>query len=712
MIQNSFANAKLISLRKIHVLVFTDINRPEKVYFNFVEGLKKPISLRIVRQTSMNNTYFFELELPFDYPFGENCTILTNEFGAISIDISHSTSFKEFDELFNYDGFLGHKYSKEETSFYLWAPISTSVVLNIQDDNGNFVKYGLKRQDKGVYYISLKGDYLNHLYFYEVVNGGVTRSTPDPWSYGASLDSIYSAVIDIDSIKNKIKIPTTKLEKASDAIIYEMHIRDFTENVESNVVNKGKYLGVIEEGRTSIYGDKVSLDYLKDLGITHLQIQPILDFNLKDNYNIKTEYNWGYDPIHMFSIEGSYATHPEIPSNRIEEFRMMVDKLHECNIKVVVDVVYNHLYEYLDVAMEKVVPNYFFRKMPNGRQAMASGCGNDFASERYMGRKAIVDSCHMLFDIYDIDGIRFDLMGLMDIDTLLAIEKDVKSIKEDAILYGEGWNMGNELKDDQKGSQENAFKLRNYGFFNDSFRDIIKGPTFMDKLHVKGYINGDNNYALGAQFALLGSTCNHTYPLKYENINQSINYVECHDNNTLFDKLSVSNANEDKETLLDRVKLANTLVMLSFGVPFFHMGQEIGLSKHGLDNTYITPGVNNFNYKKMHKRYNMVTYFKELVSLRKNEFSFLSKYERCKEIKELVSFDILHNGLMVMKFDNKLDSPYKDLKVIINIYNKAINLELDDYHHVLFSKGGKNKDVLAIKNALIAPISVSILYKK
>lgn len=713
MISKSFVSVKLISLRKLHVMVFTSVPRPSNVNFMFLVD-KDEYFIKDYKQTSTNNIYIFELDLPFDYPFGKKTALNFTYFGTAPIDLSNVVNFPEFDEMFAYDGDLGAFYTKEATTFKLWAPLATNVILKIENDSSNgFDEYVVPRGEKGVYCLTLNKDLYKKKYSYIVTNNGAPRETNDPYEFSASLDSKYSCVVDLNEVKQIANIkPNTEFNKYNEAFIYEVHVRDFTEQKDTDIKHKATYLGMVEKGRKSIYGDKVGLDHLLDLGVTHVQIQPILDFNSHDIYNPNKEYNWGYDPISTMGIEGQYSTRPDDPMSRLIEFKQMVEGYHENDIRLIVDVVYNHMFDYNKTAFEACVPGYFFRKRPNGTPSMASGCGNDFASERKMARKAIVDSVLHLVNVFNIDGMRFDLMGLIDIDTMNELTLKAKAIKKDFMVYGEGWNMGQELKMEQKAAQENAFKIPEIGFFNDSFRDILKGPTFLDKIRVKGYINGDSSYSLGFVYSFLGSVTNFCFPRKYKNASQSINYIECHDNNTVFDKLNESNQGEDVSLLYKRVCLGNQLVILSFGVPFIHMGQEIGQSKFGLDNTYNIPKVNNFDLKGLHERKDMLNYIKSAIHLRNNQLSFLKKLNSIHELENLI--DVREeNGILLLSIKNASKiSSYSEIIYMINVHGNSINFALNDYYNVLLSDGVVIDDTNAkIKTGLLGPASLLIVTK-
>ena len=387
----------------------------------------------------------------------------------------------------------------------------------------------------------------------------------------------------------------------------------------------------------------------------------------------------------------------------------MVDKLHQNDLRVVIDVVYNHIYEYENSVFEKLVPHYYFRKRRNGLLANASGCGNDLASEKKMVRKIILDSVEYLFSHFDIDGLRFDLMGLLDIETVKEAYKIAKKYKSDLIFYGEGWNMGEELPRENRANKENYHALPEFGFFNDAYRDIVKGPSSPYNLREKGYICGNTSYQFGLDYAIHAGVLNLSYEPMFENANQSINYLECHDNNTLFDKLLVSNAEEEEKKLLDRVSLANSILLLSFGVPFIHMGQEIGLSKDGLDNTYKTLSVNNLDYRLVDERFDMVNRFHLMNTLRRKlGYLKLFKSEDLKDFFEISHWD---NGVYVLAARNKnVYCHEKEFVILLNPTDQDISFELDDYYTVL---GGINDEKsIKIKNGFLAGCKMLMLFRK
>ena len=710
--KNTYFQANLVSLNKINVLLFTAVSLPYNPSFFLKKDDEPEVKLNITKHISNSSVSLFELEMKKEFEYGHSYVIVLEGFPRINVDVSDAVNFPGFDDKFYYDGNdLGAIYSKDETKFNVWAPLASQVVLKIEID-GKFQRFFMERGEKGVFRYTLKGDLLNARYHYLVTNSGIVNETNDPWGKGVSFNSEYSAVVDIEQVKaiKKIK-PTTYFKKNSDAIIYETCIRDFSEYKNTNIVNKGKFLSLTEEGRKTKGGNPAGLDYLKYLGITHLQILPVMDFYGNDDKDISKGYNWGYNPISFFAIEGSYSTKPEDPMNRLLELKEMVEALHKNDIRVVMDVVYNHLYEFMYTSFEKVVPNYFYRRRPNGLQACASGCGDDFASERKMARKAILESLEYFTDIFDIDGYRFDLMGLMDIETVNQGFKICKKLKEDIIFYGEGWNMGSELPLAQKACSENADKMPGIGFFNDLFRDTLRGGNFKDSIRQKGYVGGNLENASAFNYAMRGCSIDYPFKHRFLDVNQSLNYVECHDNNTLFDKLSFSNEDEPKDVLLKRVLFANKLVLFALGIPFIHMGQEIGLSKSGLDNTYNLLKVNNMDWKLVDERFEMVEELAKTISFRKRMYSYLNVKEN-SDLNKIFDTMYWNNGIIAYNCDKEeLVKPNKKVALLINPNSEPKTYELDDYYSVFISSDKKTQKVFT-KNGMISPLSIQVLYKK
>ena len=706
----SHLKAKLTAWKRIHIVLFTDMARPEKLSISLFREEKLIKQVTNAYFTSVNNLYITDIILDEEYELGKNYRLLVGDLSFTNIDLSDAIYFNDFDNRYFYNGDdLGNNYHKDYTEFVMWAPLASSVHVKLLGPDEEMKYVEMKREDKGIYRLKVNGDLLNYKYRYVINNYGVVTEAKDLYAKEVSLNSEYSVIIDPEEL---LKIPNialkTKIEKYVDATIYETHIRDLNEGNFNDTVNKGKYVGFAEEGRKSIGGHPAGLDYIKYLGVTHVQLQPVLDFESKNDQKVSDWYNWGYDTVSFFALEGSYALHPEVPASRILEFKQLVNTYHKNDLRIIMDVVYNHIYEYENSDFEKTVPHYYFRRRRNHYLSNASGCGNDFASERKMASKIIVDSVKYLFKYFDIDGLRFDLMGLLDINTIKACYKEAKKIKPDAIIYGEGWDMGEELPKEEKASKNNFAKLKDIGFFNDSYRDIVKGPSSPFALHEKGYICGNTNYAYGLDYSFHAGVLPLSYQPMFNNANQSVNYLECHDNNTLYDKLLVSNAYEDEQMHLDRVSLGNQILLLSFGIPFFHAGQEIGQSKDGLDNTYKTLGVNNLNYRLIDERFDMVNRFRLFNILRKKlAYTRLTTAQEMKGFFEISHWD---NGIYVLSCKGKnVVCNEKEFVILINPTGEKISFELDDYYTVIDGADLKNK--INIKNSFLPGSSLLLLYR-
>ena len=683
-------SADLINKHLISVMYYGDSNDINNVKFSLeVNGVSS--KLEVARFNRSDKLFRIELNSEKEILLGNLNVVKTNDGESKALDYSLYVTSVEFKELYTAPEVdFGAFYSKEETTFVLWSPISEKVSLKLEKSENNFVLLPMKRKDKGVFKLSVKGDLFNRKYNYVIYQNDTVKEIRDPYGKGTSLNSKYSAVIDLASLDviNKVK-PSNLITQASDSVIYELHIRDFTELDKANE-QPGTYLGLLNKA-----------DYLKKLGITHVQILPIHDYFGVDDVS-KDHYNWGYNPTSYFSLEGSYSTYPEDPLARLLEFKTLVSELHKKDIRVVVDVVYNHIYEFRSSDFHKNLPNYYFRRLGK-RISDGSGCGNDIASERVMVRKHILDSIRYLFETFDIDGLRFDLLGLIDLETSKQVVKMVKSIKPDAILYGEGWDMMTGLQKEEKTCSDNAHQIPEMGFFNDKFRDVVKGSTF--NRYDKGLILGNTDNHSNIDDVLCGTVLQN----RYDNINQSINYVECHDNQTIFDKLSYFDDNE--ELNLQRVKFANALTVLSLGVPFIHMGQEIGLSKCLLDNTYNVPKVNNMDWDLVESRMEMVNYLTDVIKVRKRLGIY--KARKAEELQN-VFINYLDNGLITIEIkDNKLlYDDYKEGLFVINPTTEPRSLELKDYYRVYLGSNGKSVEDTFTRNFIAGDLSICFLLLK
>ena len=534
--KNTVWNAKLIDENLIRVTIFSNISKPNNTAISLVKDDSEISQLTIIKSNNMPGIVVYDLKPAYKITFGHRYNIVIESFGTVALDVNDMSLSDSFDEEYYYDGDdLGATFYPAYTSFVLWAPLAASVVLKVSKDHGKtWHLYEMIREPKGIYRLELDGNYDGAYYNYIVENSGVSKLTIDPYAKGSTANGTSSVVINFKKVKLDLEednLPVTK--NYTDAVIYETHVRDFTIDDNTNIKNKGKFLGITEEKRTTNGGNPAGLDYLKYLGITHVQFLPLYDYKTVDELNPDLKYNWGYDPWQYFVPEGSFASELENPYSRIIDLKKMVKALHHNGIKVTADVVYNHVYNYQFHPFEDVVPNYYFRKNANGTASNGSFCGDDLASERKMVAKLIVDACVYWVKEFGIDGYRFDLMGIIDKHTMNRIYRECIAIKPDFMIYGEGWNMPTALDNSVKTTMDNALSLPKMSFFNDAFRDITKGATSESEFYKRGYLTGDLSFVEGFKFAFMGSCINYIFPKKFINANQSINYVECHDNGTL-----------------------------------------------------------------------------------------------------------------------------------------------------------------------------------
>lgn len=518
---------------------------------------------------------FLDQELPLDKAF-----IITYEENDYAINMPDYYSTNEFESKYTYEGDdLGQTYTKEKTTLKLWAPLAASVQVWLYK-NGNPAeqeepdeKIDMVAGEKGTWSVELTGDKNGTYYTYYVDNVSEKQECVDPYARAVGVNGRRSMIIDLDSTDPEgwanDKDPHYD-DAITDAVIWELHVRDLTSASSSGVKEewRGKYLGLIQAGTTNTYGQATGLDYIKNLGITHIHLLPVYDFGSINETNLEANaFNWGYDPMNYNVPEGSYSTDPFNGEVRVKEFKQMVKGLHDNGISVIMDVVYNHVYDGAQFCMNNTVPDYFSRPSGGG-----SGCGNDTASERSMVRKYIVDSVNYWADEYHIDGFRFDLAGVLDTETINEIVKTVQAKHPNIIFYGEGWTSGTVefTKTGMKQAVMSNSKLTpNFAYFSDTIRNTLKGGTFGGIS--AGYISGGGTGELNACFKGMPSWCSTP--------TQSINYISAHDNNTLFDHITLVKPDASYQEVTNITKLGVAFYMAAQGVPFMQAGEEMNRSK-------------------------------------------------------------------------------------------------------------------------------------
>ena len=541
-------------------------------------------------------------------------------------------STPDFEAAFTYHGDdLGAVWTKDQTSFRLWAPLADAIAINLYRTGDpqmqDLIKQIPMRSDVfGTWVATCYGNLNGVYYTYLVTRGASTVEVCDPYARTTGVNGHRAMVIDLSETNpegwDQDTDPNAGIS-VTDAIIYELHVRDLSIDESSGISQKGKYLGIIESGTKTASGIPTGLDHMKALGITHLHLLPVYDYGSVDERHLdKPQFNWGYDPVNFNVPEGSYSSDPFNGAVRVREMKQMIKGLHDNGISVVMDVVYNHVYEAKSFCFNQIVPDYFSRTR-KGILSNGSGCGNDTASERSMVRKYIVDSVYYWADEYHFDGFRFDLVGLLDVDTINEIVKQVHKRHPNVIFYGEGWNLKTDTtKVCDLAIQDNADLTPDFAYFNDTIRDGLRGSVFISD--ALGYATGatDCREDLEACFRGLPRWC--TNPC------QTVNYVSCHDNNTLIDRISL--ATED-HTFEERVRMSNlaaTFSLLAQGIPFMQAGEEMLRSKPDpkggyVENSYCSPdSINSIKWNLLEKKIyqNTLAYYKGLIALRKAHPAF------------------------------------------------------------------------------------------
>lgn len=631
----------------------------------------------------------------------------------------------EFKNLYHYDGELGAIYENNKTKFVLWAPVANEVELALYN-TGNYSTekepketIKMNKGENGTWYYEANGDLKGTYYTYLVNNSGEAKEVTDHYAKAVGVNGIRAMVVDLNETNPEGWEDDAKPEliNATDSIIYEMHIRDFTIDESSGVSLEvsGKYNGVWESG-TTLFGNgdiKTGVDHLVELGITHLHLLPTFDHRSIDETKLdEAQYNWGYDPQNYNVPEGSYSSNPYEAEIRIEEFKKMVMELHKAGIRVVMDVVYNHTGATVDSHLNLAVPNYYYRQNAEGGFSNGSGCGNELASERSMVRKMMVDSVSYWATEYHIDGFRFDLMGLHDITTMKEIREELNKIDESIIVYGEGWTGGDSpLSDSEKSTKLNTSKYGSLQIaaFSDDMRDGIKGHVFQST--TPGFINGYRGLEEMIKFGVVASV-NHPQieygvnPSPYEGYSieswanepyQTINYASAHDNLTLWDKLQTSNKGATEEELKAMNRMSAAIVLTSQGIPFFQGGEEFLRTKQYEDgsfeeNSYNKPdSINAIDWTRKETYADVFEYYKGLIELRKSHKAF--RMNSSSEIQQGINFlekGTGFNGESVVAYTidgTVVNDTWETVSVIFNASNEDVKITLPKEDWVLVVNG-------------------------
>ena len=629
-----------------------------------------------------------------------------------------------------YDGDdLGVTRTSGSTTFRIWSPTAEEArVLIYEEGLGGkpLMEKTMEADKEGTWILEIPEDLKGRFYTYQIKhNGEWLDETPGIYANAVGVNGMRGAIVDLDETdpkgwQNDWQPP---LQNYNDIIIYELQVRDMSIHPESGIEHKGKYLGLTETGTTSPQGEKTGIDHIEELGVTHVHILPAFDFRSIDETRLEDNvYNWGYDPENYNVPEGSFATDPYDPETRIREFKQMVKAFHDKGIRVIMDVVYNHTGKTENSNFNLVAPGYYYRHNDDGSFSDASACGNETASERPMMRKYMIESLKHWVNEYHIDGFRFDLMGIHDIETMNLISEELHKIDPTIFLYGEGWTAaGSPLPVEQQALKRHTYRFDSVAAFSDDIRDGIKGSW--NNHESKGFVSGAAGLEESVKFGVVAST---QHPqVNYEEVNysdepwaaepfQTINYVSCHDNHTLFDKLRISNHDDSEAELIKKHKLANTIVMTSQGVPFLHAGVGFLRTKQGVENSYNWPdSINQIDWPRKAENREVFDYYRDLVKLRKNHPAFrMTNAEDIRKNLEFLGVNIPNVVAFELKNFANGDA-WKNIVVIYNASDKEqiINIPFGKWTEV-FNENGLNQNgyrTFKHDKTSVPPVSAMIL---
>lgn len=597
---------------------------------------------------------------------------------------------------------LGLSYQGKKTVVKIWAPKAAAVKLRLykDGDGGAAIEtINLQKSELGTWKTRVNRDIINLYYTFQVLeNGKWLLESPDIYAKAVGVNGKRGMIVNITATNplNWAHDKKPVLKNFTDIILYELHIRDISISKLSGINHKGKFLGLAETGTKSPDGAKTGLDHLTELGITHVHLLPSFDFNSIDETKpALNKYNWGYDPQNYNVPEGSYSSNPYDGNVRIREFKQMVQALHTKGIGVILDVVYNHTSN-LASNFNQFAPFYFYRQKANGDYSDATGCGNETASEKAMMRKYMIASVVWWAKEYHLDGFRFDLMGVHDMETMNQISDTLHKIDPAIFIYGEGWTAGESpLPEAQRAVKKNTYLLHQVAAFSDDIRDGLRGP-FSD-VKEKGFISGKEGTAESVKFGIAAST---RHPqIDYNKVNyskapwaaepyQAITYVSCHDDNTLFDRLAIDNPGASEADLIKMDKLAQAIVLTSQGVAFLHAGEEMLRTKQGIANSFESPdSINEIDWSRKTKYRQVFNYYQSLVALRKHHPAF--RMPSTKMIQEHLKFIETGDPLLIayQLTGHANGDPWKDILVLLNGSQQDKTIKMPDGNWALAGDG-------------------------
>lgn len=653
-------------------------------------------------------------------------------------ELKNHPSADQLDSFDKYPSYYGSDlevvYTPEQSTFTLWAPTASKVRLNLYaaGDGGNpEEQIEMNAADDGTWRINIDRDLKGKFYTFQIEKDGEwLKETPGIWAKAVGVNGNRAAVIDWNETNpegwESDKSP--ELNMYSDIILYELHHRDFSIAPNSGIQNKGKFLALTETGTKTPEGHPSGIDHLKELGVTHIHILPSFDFATVDEKKLdEKQYNWGYDPKNYNVPDGSYSTDPENPVTRIREFKEMVKSLHENGLRIVLDVVYNHTASTDHSNFNLTVPDYFYRQNPDGSYSNGSGCGNETASEREMVRQYIIESVKFWAKEYHIDGFRFDLMGIHDIETMNRLRAELMKIDPTIFVYGEGWLADNSpLPLEQRAVKDNISQMEGIAVFCDDFRDGLKGSTFDEQSpgYASGNINGNFE---PVKFGIVGAT---EHPqvdfngLLYSSWpyaaapSQVVNFVSCHDGYTLVDKLKLSvQGDHAEEELVPIDKLVHTMLLTAQGIPFIRGGEEVIQDKQGNPNSFNAPDeVNQIDWSFKDKNLDFFNYLKGLIALRKAHPAF--RITTVEGIKQWLHFlDTGDSGVIAYTLGEHANGDeWTEILVAYNGNRNETEINIPEQEWTVVCRDGQinldSDEKISGGNVTIAASSAIILYRQ
>lgn len=648
-----------------------------------------------------------------------SCAPAKNEYTSFELYPVRSGSLTEME------------YAPEATQFTLWAPTADEVRLMLYEagEGGHaYETVSMERAEEGTWKAKVEKDLKGKFYTFNVkIDGKWQGDTPGINAKAVGVNGKRAAIIDLRETDPEgwAEDKRPPLASPADIIIYEVHHRDFSVHPSSGIEHKGKFLAMTETGTKNPGGMATGIDHLKELGVTHVHILPSYDYASVDETRLdENKYNWGYDPLNYNVPEGSYSTDPYRPEVRIREFKQMVQALHKAGIRVVLDVVYNHTFNTAESNFERTVPGYFYRQKPDGTLADGSACGNETASNRPMMRKYMIESVLYWINEYHIDGFRFDLMGIHDIETMNEIRKAASAIDPTIFIYGEGWAASApQMPEDSLAMKANTYKMPGIAAFSDEMRDALRGPFNNNEqgAFLAGLPGGEESIKFGIAGAVKHPQINND-SVNYSKApwagqpTQMISYVSCHDDMCLVDRLKASVPGITPEELVRLDKLAQTAVFTSQGVPFIYAGEEVMRDKKGVHNSYQSPdSINAIDWDRKTLNADAFAYYKGLIHLRRNHPAFrLGDAELVR--KHLEFLPVEGTNLVAYRLkDHAGGDTWKDIIVVLNARRESASLSVPEGKYTVVCQNGLvNEKGLATvygPSLTVAPQSAMIIYQ-